>query len=60
MSKNKYRKGEVIQIRLNLEGELADKFLKIKKRYGLESNTDLIRLLIVQAYDQLKKEGYFE
>lgn len=50
----------MIQIRLNLEGEMEKKFLKIKKRYGLESNTDLIRLLIVQAYDQLKKEGYFE
>jgi hypothetical protein len=60
MNKNKSKKEGIIQIRINLEGELADKFLKMKKRYGLESNTDLIRLLIVQAYDQLKKEGYFE
>jgi hypothetical protein len=48
-------KEEVIQIRLVLEGEMAKRFLTIKRRYGFESNTDTVRLLITQAYDEIVK-----
>jgi len=37
-------------IRLELEDDLADKFLEIKKRMGLVNNTDVLRSLLVQAY----------
>jgi hypothetical protein len=46
---------EVVQFRLVLEGEMARRFLTIKKHYGFENNTDTIRLLITQAYEEIVK-----
>jgi hypothetical protein len=50
---------EKIQIRLDLEGELAGKFKAVKRDIGLENNTDVLRHLIVTAFKQLpdEKEG---
>lgn len=45
---------EEVQVRIILEGEMARKFNRIKKRYGLESNADLVRLLITLEYDRLE------
>jgi len=44
---------EQIQVRLVLEGEMAARFDRIKKKYGLESNTDVVRLLITMEYDRI-------
>jgi hypothetical protein len=44
---------EQFQVRLVLEGEMAARFNKIKKKYGLESNADLVRLLITMEYDRI-------
>jgi hypothetical protein len=52
---NTKTKGEnaPVQFRLALDGEMAVRFNRIKKKYGLESNADLVRLLITKEYDQI-------
>ena len=45
---------EEVQVRIVLEGDMARKFNRIKKRYGLESNADLVRLLISQEYERME------
>jgi len=45
---------EKIQIRIDLEGDLAQKFKAVKREKGIENNTDVIRSLIVDAYKQLQ------
>jgi len=47
---------KILRISINLEGEMAQKFLTIKKRWGLESNTDVVRMLISWYHDQVQKE----
>lgn len=46
-----------IEIRLNLEGELAEKFKVVKRDKGIENNTDVLRNLITEAYKQISKEA---
>jgi len=60
MPARKKQESDEIQLKVLLKGEMAKKFLKIKQKYGFESNTDLIRLLVSKAYDEMKKEGYIE
>jgi len=45
-----------IRIGLTLEGEMAQRFLELKKKWGLESSSDVLRMLITKAYDDMKKE----
>ena len=40
-----------IDVRVELEGEIASKFLAIKKGYGLKNNTEVIRQLITSAHE---------
>lgn len=47
---------EKIQIRLDIEGELAAKFKAVKRDIGLENNTDVLRHLIVTAFKGLPAE----
>ena len=47
-------KNRQIQIRLILDGKLAAKFESIKEKYGLESNAEVVRLLIALSSKQLK------
>ena len=47
---------EPIQLRLDLDGELKQKFNKIKQEKGLENNTDVLRLIITEYAKQLEKE----
>ena len=47
------RREESYQVRLVLEGEMAKRFEAIKKKYGLESNADVVRLLITLEYDKI-------
>ena len=46
-------KKEPVRIALVLEGEMAKRFDAVKKKWGLEANTDVVRMLITQYYDQL-------
>jgi hypothetical protein len=46
---------EKIQIRIDLEGELAEKFRAIKRAKGIEANTDVLRNLIVEAFKNVAK-----
>jgi len=48
---------ERIQIRLDLEGELAEKFKAVKRKRGLVNNTDVLRLLINETYETLPTKG---
>src|SRR2546425_3305772 len=41
------------KIGITLEGEMAKKFWTIKHRYGLQSNADMLRLLISQKFEEL-------
>ena len=50
-------KEEKIHIRLDLEGEVAKRFLYLKKRLGIKSNAELLRLLISQEYQRLIGSG---
>lgn len=44
---------EQVQVRLVLEGEMAARFSTVKKKYGLETNADVVRLLITMEYDRI-------
>ncbi len=48
----------ILQLKVILEGEMVDRFLALKTRYGFESNTDLLRMIITKAYEELKGIGY--
>jgi hypothetical protein len=39
-------KGEILNIRVELRGEIRRKFEQIKKDLGLENNTEVLRSLI--------------
>jgi hypothetical protein len=41
------------QVRVEFEGELQKRFEILKKYYGLENNTELVRILINEKYKQL-------
>lgn len=42
-----------IAIRVDLEEEIADKFLELKKKWGLKSYTETVRHLIKTVYDEI-------
>jgi len=44
---------ETLQIKVTLTGDMIRRFLKIKEHYGLESNADVIRLLITLEYEKI-------
>jgi hypothetical protein len=46
-------KHETSQVRVELEGELQKRFETLKKHYGLENNTELVRILVNEKYKQL-------
>jgi hypothetical protein len=43
-------------IRVELEGEISEKFLRLKEKFGLKNNTEVIRRVITEAYDRLIPE----
>jgi len=46
-----------INLRINIEGELLDKFNFLRSKTGIFTGTDLVRYLIVQAYNrEIEKE----
>ena len=46
-----------VQIRVDLENEIAEKFLALKGRFGLTSNAQLFRLLVTLAYNEMTGES---
>jgi hypothetical protein len=44
-----------IRIGLTLEGEMLKRFLAIKRSWGVESNADIIRMLITREYEKIVK-----
>ena len=40
----------ILQLRLDLKGETLEKFLEIKNRNDIESNSEAIRMIISMAY----------
>jgi len=47
---------ERVDIRIRLEGKVRDRFLEIKKVKGLKTNTEVIRALITEYYNQIKED----
>ena len=45
-----------VRIRLDLKGELAEKFIALKKSFGLTTNAQLVRLLVTIAYNEMTSE----
>jgi len=45
---------EVLDIRLKLEGDIAQRFLAIKKAKGLKNDTEVLRLIINEYFRGLK------
>ena len=51
-------KGERIEIRMTLDGVIAERFTWLKDRFGLRNNSELFRLLISLVYRTEKELGY--
>lgn len=52
-------KDSELQLRVPLKGEDLEKFNALKKRFGLQSNTETFRTILTRLYEQLGKEGKF-
>jgi len=49
---------KTMRIGIDLDGDLKEQFLAIKKDKGMENNTDVVRNLIAEAYKNLaNKKG---
>ncbi|NIO20999.1 MAG: hypothetical protein GTN76_09725 [Candidatus Aenigmarchaeota archaeon] len=46
--------GKKIQIRISFEGEDADRLEAVRKAQGVVHYTELVRVLVSQAYKRLK------
>lgn len=46
---------ETLQVRVEFKGDLLKKFEAIKKHYGLENATEVMRVLVHDKYKQLSK-----
>jgi len=47
-----------INVRVELSGELLEKFNAIKREFGLTNNTEVIRALIKRYSGEKKGDGY--
>ena len=52
--RNSDKKKDKLSIRIDLEGELLEKFNFLRKHYSIFTATDLVRFLISQEYRRLK------
>jgi hypothetical protein len=52
---NEDKKEEKITLRVDLRGPIVEKFRTVKEHFGLENDTELIRLLISEEYTRLSK-----
>ena len=44
---------EIVDIRVKLKGEVGDRFQRIKRRSGLNSNTEVVRFIINDYYEKV-------
>ena len=51
-------KGEKSEFRVNLTGELVERFLVIKEHMGVNNDQSVLALLIREAYDKLQELRY--
>lgn len=56
MNKDEQRRKAEIAIRADLYGEQATKFLEIKEYLMLENNTDVVRTLIREKWQEIQKD----
>ena len=57
MSEKEQRRKPLLTIRTDLyEQEHVDKFLAIKKKYMLDNNTEVIRSMIRELFEEIQKE----
>ncbi len=42
-------------VRLELTGEMLERFRAVKKYYGMKRNTEILRALIAEKYDKLEQ-----
>jgi len=45
-----------IEVRVVLNGEVAQRFLEIKKRKGIGNNADVVRFVISEYYEEMRRE----
>lgn len=48
---------KVVRLNVNLQGDSAKKFWKIKESAGLHQNTEVVRLLVNFYYEQKIQKG---
>ena len=48
--------GKPIQVRIELEGDEAEKFEFLKKKFGLKNNVELCRVILSEAYEKYLTE----
>jgi len=41
---------EELTVKVVFQGETAKRFMALKEKYGLENNTDLLRMLVAMTY----------
>jgi uncharacterized Fe-S cluster-containing radical SAM superfamily protein len=44
---------EIVDIRVKLKGDIRDRFQRIKRRSGLNSNTEVLRFVINDYYERV-------
>ena len=44
---------EIVDIRVKLKGEVGDRFQRIKRRSGLNNNTEVVRFVINDYYEKV-------
>jgi len=49
-----------VPLRLDFEGEDAEKFEVVKENRGVKANNELIRLLIADAYNEIQRRKSLE
>jgi len=47
------QKEDKVEIRMVLQGEVAEKFLRIKKHFMLRNNAEVIRYMVSETYRSL-------
>ncbi len=55
MKKNS-SEGEILKVYLRAEGEIAERFLKIKEHLGLKNHTEVVRALINEYWRDHEEE----
>jgi hypothetical protein len=46
-------KEQIVDIRVKLKGEVGNRFQRIKRRSGLNSNTEVVRFIINDYYEKI-------